>query len=140
LGRLVPSDIEADGSAILVRPERDLPGGAEWLVSVRGIEDRSGNRAERSWTGRLTTLPDRVPPQLVATFPAASATASPGLAAELRFDESVTLEQGRSPVEWTCGDGLSIAHEVVTSRDGRIVHLVPQERLPIGATCSLRRA
>lgn len=134
-GRVVPAALEPDGAEVRVRPVRDLPGSFEFVLSVRGVADRSGNRAGSSWSVRARTPVDDDPPRVVRTWPGPGVLASPTAAPRLVFSESMAFSPGSTAgLQWLGPDGDPIPFDTVVSTDGRTLHLVPRARLLPGTS------
>lgn len=135
-GRALPCDLEVAANQLVVRPVQDVPGDLELVLSVRGVADRSANRAAESWSRRARTPVDVTQPRLLEHWPATEDPVSPRAAVRLVFGETVRWTDGS--IAWWNEDRMPIDFAIVGSRDGRTLFLVPREPLPIGAASFVR--
>ncbi len=126
-GRPVDATLEVDADVVRCTPIRDVAGAATLVLTVRGIEDRSGNRMDTAWSDALRTAPDAVGPRLLHTWPSTPGhRPGPRAPARAAFDESLA---GPSPdtqfVARNTRTGQTLPYKAYPSQDGRTIHFSP---------------
>ena len=134
-------DIEVvhQGGVLSIAPAHDLPGTAQFILSIRGgasgITDRAGNPLATDWPLQFTTETDGVAPSLVSSDPVDHASGiSPFVRVAIEFDESVDdASFDPSGVLFQDANLNAVPFTVSASRDHKWLYLLPEIQLDTNA-------